>query len=225
MDSFLQIMLKRLVNAVSHNFDFYIPYLDIAPDSFNHINITILNEDVINPDELDYLSEGRNKYKVYLNESGEWIPEFKLNVIVTSYKGCVEVSYNPQIKVKEEDMFNFIPHQIIYPTETAVPNPTTIPTPTPVPEIVKDLFENNKEEISLEEINEALDKKFDELENFEGNKVVVVNANTFPFQKQLNENQYIKPIPDSKINYIDRNLNLVLPDEGKVTIQVNKNDD
>ena len=212
--------------AVSHNFDFYIGDLLRPQGKLIPINISILNEDYIDPDDLRWLKENDSKYKIFFNQSGIWKPENELNVTLTAYQNLISVGTHPNITVEKKGMFNFTTHQLVFPTPTLAPYATEIPTKTPIPETIKNLFENDKNEITnLDEINTALTDKFEEMKGAEGNKIVVVNANSFPFHKDLNENEFIKPIPNAKIDFVDGNLNLILPDEGMLTVKLNKSED
>lgn len=210
--------------AVSRNFEFYIPNDDNP--ATHKVNITLFSENGVYQEYAKWVPKDDNKYNVDLNISGEWKPEYNLSLTFVSFQDYVKVTSDPQITVKREEIYKFSTHQLIVPSPSPAPNPTDIPTMTPVPELVEKLFDDKVTEITDSKvINEALDKKFKYLNDYEGTKVIVVNADSFPFDRELEDDQYIKPISDSNIKYVNGNLHLVLPDNGKVTVHLNEKKD
>lgn len=94
-----------------------------------------------------------------------------------------------------------------------------IATPTPVPEIITSLdVPENANEVELDKL---LNETFSKLTNDTNvNKVIIINSQKIKFNSTMEQNQFIKPKDDSEIDYNGGNLNIILPDSGKVTVSI-----
>lgn len=102
-----------------------------------------------------------------------------------------------------------------------------IPSPSPKPmnittwEVDDSVVDENG---NLDEtaFNDQLLNKFNEIicDEETSKDVVVTSKDPIPFNKELNDNEYIKTSANTTINFNGGKINLILPDEGEVTVQV-----
>ena len=219
----------------SHNIDFGV----LDPNAnIKNVNITVYN-DKFDKNSINYAPIEESKYKLILNVSDEFPSDKTINVTFTAFHDLIELNYSkPYINLIQKDVFKFNPHPLIIPDPTNTPtissfiSTTTmqpqVPSKTPVPEIIEELYDpNSMNDINdVNQFNSDLDETFEKLDKneIEGNHIVKVNAKSFPFDRELKSNQYLKPAPNSKIDYIRGYLNVVFPDEGDITISLDENE-
>lgn len=70
-------------------------------------------------------------------------------------------------------------------------------------------------------MDNLLKETFENLSNYsDKNKVVIINSQKISFNSHLKDNQFIKHKENMEIEYSGGNLNLILPDSGKVKVSL-----
>lgn len=70
-------------------------------------------------------------------------------------------------------------------------------------------------------MDNLLKETFENLSNYsDKNKVVIINSQKISFNSNLKDNQFIKHKENMEIEYSDGNLNLILPDSGKIKVSL-----
>lgn len=95
--------------------------------------------------------------------------------------------------------------------------PLPFVTPTPKPEISETL--RVPENTNDSDLDKLLNEKFEIMANqTDKNKIVIIDSSKITFNTNLDKDQFIKPKENSEINYNGGNLNIILPNTGKVLI-------
>lgn len=102
--------------------------------------------------------------------------------------------------------------------------PTNIETPAPTNDVIPEIIitvtvpDNSNED----DVDKVLNEQFSKYNESKGtNKVIQIKSSKIAFNSNLAEDQFIKPIDDdTEIDYKGGNLNLILPDKGKVNVLI-----
>ena len=97
------------------------------------------------------------------------------------------------------------------------------PESTPTKEIIIINISDDADEKELNKTLSDILNTFDK--NDEDDIIIGLNSNKIKFNSDLEENQFIKPVKEKTlIDFKGGNLNLILPDDGKVTVLLEQDD-